>query len=693
MLFLYLNLNPIVKRKLINTTKMKKITFILLGMLLIMACSDDNEPNPQDNPDSQDQMDPDPDGNDPEIPTIAENVVVISDDTSNVVSTDTDLENGIYIIEYSGDVAAVEVGDIIVGDEDEGFLRSVTSISVDGTTQTMETEQATFEDVFENADISFNLDLIDLQEITNQRFPIISNEVIIDYMAEGVSVNNANGFSFDMNRTQIASGNLSFEVTGNATFNPNFNFDAEIRAFQIRRVVFEADNANLSLSAGYELNASGSISTTDEVRLVSLSKRFTFLVGSVPVVVTAVVELDASLNTTLDAAFVASGDYTKTYTVDTGVTFENGQWSNRFNTGESTSINPLEYNGTVNLTEILAITPNVQLRFYGVVAPFIEPEMFAEYKFNTSFTSGDWDSAFDVGLNLTTGVNAEIFGRTIFDFDQTNTFRVNLWNAPSFLEIVSGNMQEGEEEALLEEPVRVRVTDNLGNPISLAQVNVELVDANGNPSTSGSIDLEKIETDDEGIAEFMWTLGELDDEEGATRFAEVKLMNSEGEEISQGANPIRFQAEINDESECGGLVDLSLFTATECGEVIEINDVLVSAVETTAEDCAPGACFFESFNGGIGVAPARILFDITAFIDSDSNAEEIVIRYEDHCGVGCTKAFVYDENNMVIASLENTVVNEEAEFRFEGRDLLLPARFIAFSSCEGQLICFDATFF
>lgn len=777
---------------------MKKSISLLFVFILAIACSkDDPKPTTPDNPDAME--DPTPEL---ENPKIADNVVVISGDTSDVKSSETDLENGIYIIEYTGSVPTVAVNDIIVGDEDDGFLRRVNAISVSGSTQTIETEQAALDEVFENADLSFNLDLANLEEVVERGYQITSNELIFDYVAKGVSIDKTNTFSFNMDAVSLSSGGLSFKVSGNATFNPNFNFDAEIRGFSVKSVVFEADNANLSLGAGYELSAGASVSVTNDVRLVRLRKRFTFVVGTVPVVVTADVRLNASLNTTLDATFTAAGSYTKTYTVDTGVNFDNGQWTGRFNTGESTSIDPLSFNSRVNLTETLAITPNVQVKFYGVVAPYVEPEMFAEYKMSLNENLEDWDSSFGVGLNLTMGVKAVIFGRSLFDFARTGTFSKSLWDAPKTLEIVSGNEQEGDEEKPLEEPLRLKVTDNLGNPIKLAPVHIELVTESGQASTSGSVDFDVVDTDEEGIAEFIWTLGKAsdeegtkrfakvsirdskaddigepiqleaeinskilkivsgneqkadeemalpsplvvqvtnsneeplegeevfielitaaggpsssgsiapasaitdaqgnaeftwtlgktDDEDGSKRFAEVTIRDEEGNEIEQD-EPVIFEADINPTTGCGSFVDLSLFNPTQCGEVVSINTVLISAVQTTAEDCAAGACSFGDFNGGIGAFPARILFDLENF--QDLIPTEILLKYTDFCGSGCTKAFLYDQDNNLLTSMENTTVGEEAEFKFTDGELLSLTRFVAFSSCEGALTCFDMTF-
>lgn len=677
---------------------MKKFTLFFLGILLVIACSSDNETQPvvPANPDTTTDptTDPEPDPT-TDGPIIADNVVVISDESSNLISSEADLESGIYIIEYTTTPSAVVVNDIIVGDEEEGFLRKVNSVTVSGNTQTMETEQATLEDVFEEATIAFNLDLSDLEEVSNKGFPVTSSGIIVDYMAKGVSMANGPGVDFDMSSTVISSGAVSFKVSGNASFSPDFNFDAEISTFSIKKVNFET-SAALSLSAGYQLTANGSASSTQEVKLVRFRKLFTFVVGTVPVVVTADVRLNASFNATLDGAFEASGSYNKTYTVDTGINFDNGQWSGSFNLGKSTSIDPLSYNGAINLTETLAITPNVQLKFYGVVAPYVEPQMFAQYDMNLTLPSADWDSSFGVGLNLKTGVKGVIFGRNFFDFERTDPFSVNLWSAPSSIAVVSGNEQEADEEQALADPLKIMVSDNLGNPVPFAQVYLELVKEDGEPSDSGSISEEKITTNSEGIAEFNWTLGKLSDEESIERFVEVSIKKSDGEEIVQDP-PLRLMAKILNK-ECNAFVDLAMFTTTTCGQEININEVLVSGITTTDEDCGTGSCSFEYLPdfgaGGIGVFPARISFDMVNYLEQ--NKKEIILKYEDFCGEACTKAFIYDESKTLLASQSNPGSNGgnsvPREFIFNDALVLKDARFIEFSSCEAVLNCFDVTF-
>ncbi|GAB3656764.1 hypothetical protein GCM10028791_28840 [Echinicola sediminis] len=57
---------------------------------------------------------------------VKENTVVISSENSELLSTEPEIENGIYKIEFSGTVPAISVNDVIVGDEGEGFLRRIT---------------------------------------------------------------------------------------------------------------------------------------------------------------------------------------------------------------------------------------------------------------------------------------------------------------------------------------------------------------------------------------------------------------------------------------------------------------------------------------------------------------------------------------------------------------------------------------
>ncbi len=176
---------------------MKKLILLLFLVLFSLGCSNDDDNKPVIDPET-------------ELPKIAENVVVISDDISNLISTKAELLSGIYVLEYSGTIPEVAVGDIIVGDEDEGFLRKVKTVSVNGNKQSMETEQATLNEIFENADLQFEFDLSGLQDASGKGASPGSSEIFYDYMGKGVSAGKGDGYSIDLKASPISTGLVDF---------------------------------------------------------------------------------------------------------------------------------------------------------------------------------------------------------------------------------------------------------------------------------------------------------------------------------------------------------------------------------------------------------------------------------------------------------------------------------------------------
>lgn len=107
-------------------------------------------------------------------------------------------------------------------------------------------------------------------------------------------------------------------------------------------------------------------------------------------------------------------------------------------------------------------------------------------------------------------------------------------NQAAFLELVGGNGQAGFAGQPLELPLRVRVTDVSGDPVSGLAVRWTVVDGGGNV-TSQSI------SDQEGLAAAEWTLGGDITEQHVT--AEVRGLN---------IDPVTFTATAEEQPGDGG---------------------------------------------------------------------------------------------------------------------------------------------
>jgi hypothetical protein len=157
-------------------------------------------------------------------------------------------------------------------------------------------------------------------------------------------------------------------------------------------------------------------------KLADIEKKITFLVGGVPVVVIVNTTLVAELNANIDSKFDLTTGYKNNYLFSTNAKYENGDWLGDFELNTELISKPITNEGEVNVTENLKIIPKVSFTFYGIVGPYCEPKATKDFEFNIASPSLDWDSSLKVGLDLTTGVDVDLFGYNIADFSRTDNF-------------------------------------------------------------------------------------------------------------------------------------------------------------------------------------------------------------------------------------------------------------------------------
>lgn len=122
--------------------------------------------------------------------------------------------------------------------------------------------------------------------------------------------------------------------------------------------------------------------------------------------------------------------------------------------------------------------------------------------------------------------------------------------------------------------------------------------------------------------------------------------------------------------------------ATTCDEVWTQSGVAIQVTTTTSEDCDGGGnCSFIEWdeNGGVGMAPARLALDL----GESYLIFSVEIDIQDFCGIGCTRAFLYNNGvqvgstaNATRGAVETLVVSPVGNF----------ADSIAVSSCEGVVL-------
>ncbi len=116
-----------------------------------------------------------------------------------------------------------------------------------------------------------------------------------------------------------------------------------------------------------------------------------------------------------------------------------------------------------------------------------------------------------------------------------------------------------------------------------------------------------------------------------------------------------------------------------CNEVWTEQNLNLSFVATTEDDCGPGACYFGIDSSCVWLFPSRLTIDVSSL----KNIQKVEVDIIDGCGINCTRAFLMDSIGMIIDSTGNKLIGIPETFT-----LLNPTegsvKEIAISSCEGQ---------
>src|SRR5262245_12136316 len=100
-----------------------------------------------------------PDPVDPETLELNDNVKIVRTIGFTLNVGASNIANGTYVFSHFGSDPRIEVGDILVSDEGDGYIRKIVSITINGNTYTIQTTQGTLEDIYKQGRLVFNVDL------------------------------------------------------------------------------------------------------------------------------------------------------------------------------------------------------------------------------------------------------------------------------------------------------------------------------------------------------------------------------------------------------------------------------------------------------------------------------------------------------------------------------------------------------
>jgi uncharacterized protein (TIGR02145 family) len=495
--------------------------------------------------------------------------IVIVDETDTMLSTEQQITDGEYIIQFNDPVPTIDTETILIGTTDNSYLRKVSTVMQNGNTFTMNTEQGKLDDLLINGGFElgnvFKIDsILPVSKSSNYkrlnkrptRGEILSDPklqkgvhyYLVDEKISSLNnnaqmkrvttnANNANEespkFKFTLNNTLFDKNGIKIKLDGSLTFTPNVfaDFNKKISNTVLN---FGINNATIENNYKFTMTCDAQANVLDKsFNLFNYTKSVYFLVDGVPVLVDVIVDFEGKASADVSANLTFEHQFTNTLIVNAGVSYKKDTWSNYYN---SSIENKLDTNLDISggFVQKFEIGPKITFKVYKMVGPYIDAKLTEELNIcvsSSNLGNINWESDLDIGAKLAVGVSADVFKKNIFDFSKTwNKKGLYNVNFPYELEVISGNHQQYSTSSPLINPVKVRVTSNKGFAIPGITVKFE-----ANTDTSGIIDSEFVITDNNGYAETNWT-------PTSNNFAKLTatVQNCEGKNI--GNSPLIFSA-------------------------------------------------------------------------------------------------------------------------------------------------------
>jgi len=494
------------------------------------------------------------------------NKIVIVDDTDTILSTPEDLAAGNYNITFS---SAVNIDDqtYIVGMVGNGFLRKVNTVTQNGNTFTMTTSQGKLEDILENGGFDLGNIFSLSQSLTNAknanakqngykllsskptRAEILSNPKFqqgVHYFVMGEKESSVAGMRLKKTTENTGDDNFHFDFLDKKIIDEpalgvtmslkgTMDFKPRPNAFYNRSltnpiVSVSLDNATLvtKLTATLEVNGEREL-VNREFNLFNYQKIIAVMVGPLPVMITANVDLEGVSSVKVAGSIVAVHSITNTITTNAGIKYENGEWTSHYKDEiTNTMDNSLDITGS--LTQTFEIGPKVSFKVYDIIGPYVGARLTEDFKIRASNHNAEainWDATLDLGATATAGLSAEVLGKTLFDCNQPwenrSMYQIKF---PNSIEYVTGNNQNYTFGVPMPVPVKVRVMSNKGFPVPGAMVTFE---------PAANVANNYVITDLNGYASTIWTASEV----GSSRLT-ATVQDSELKDIEGG--PIVFNA-------------------------------------------------------------------------------------------------------------------------------------------------------
>jgi hypothetical protein len=360
-------------------------------------------------------------------PTFADDVVEI-DDTAVLISNRQHPDAGRLVLEFLNTPPALETGDIIIGRQQDGFLREVVSVSSDQNTLTITTRQPSLAEAYPSSQLSSS---IGFNVGTAQ--PVGGPGTTGDLLPQQTRslhprvIANANGFTFDQLELGSATDFSLSVVSGSLDGNLRADVDIITNDSSVE-CVRATLHGTLDLELNVGLDAAVSQQGNAEVRIGEIRRRFAL--NGVPAVARvelfAAAEYDIRRETSYTFGYSASSALRVGFDCDGGV----------FEPSLSVDSRDLGFASSSDFDVQMEIRPRLTVQILDVLGPFVEVDNYLRLEGSTS--NDDWDRELFGGVRGRGGVELNLSSLALLDWSAVQQVELfdrerSAWRTPDRL--------------------------------------------------------------------------------------------------------------------------------------------------------------------------------------------------------------------------------------------------------------------
>jgi len=392
----------------------------------------------------------------------------------------------------------INVGDIIVGATNGGYIRKVVSYNLNNDRLNLTTSPASMADVFKSGSFTMQLPVYDTNQINQDIVRSYSNVTL--YSISGFTTKMLYG-QFNVQPSLIAS--FTYDSTG--------------------LINFQMSTTNTDLKDTFAINGLGAeprvwLNQTNLSSFSSTNIKWIMAYGNILVPVVAKLSLSFNANTSGSSHVSISstspgvnvrGYWSSNQAFSAGLQYNGGQWQGIHSSVAYNTITFDTASSLVNSGVKVGSTLQISSLFYNVPGPQITIGFTAGID---QYVNGNYPDFNKNMIAWNTVTDAQlvppIFGRNINTFSQTWGSDTVSYSTPYLLTLISGSGDTAAIQSILPNPLVVKVTDSKGNPAPNVNVTFAVQGTGGDGTIGGTgATILNVMTNQFGLAQTTWKLG------------------------------------------------------------------------------------------------------------------------------------------------------------------------------------------